>query len=231
MTLLLLSFFSLLLYACLAYPGVRQRIRVNHWYKTLNLCQHEAHYDELFKNIDGFALSREARIDHDAIEYTYGEIEFSSFIALLSLVNPDDNTVFYDLGSGIGKAIFACAMVFNVRKSCGIELLSPLSLSAVKQQQRLRQWPHYQQQSNALCIINADFLTVDFTDATLIFINASAFFGDMWDTIVNALKQVKTGTVIITTSKKLNANQFMLVKSTRVAMSWGPVIAYIHERI
>lgn len=229
--LMLLSLVLLVLCGFRAYPRFRQRAAVKQWYKTLNLRQHEDRYHELFKHVDGFSLSRQARVAYDAIEYTYGEIEFPSFIALLSLAKPDSKTIFYDLGSGTGRAVFACAMVFGVQKSCGIELLSPLSLSALKQQQHLQQWHDYSEQSQALYFINADFLTVDFTDATLIFINATAFFGDTWDAIHQALKQVKAGTTIITTSKKLNSNGFMIIRKTWVAMSWGPVSAYIHQRI
>ena len=67
-----------------------------------------------------------ARQKQDAIEYVYGEIEFLPFIALLSLDKPDSKTVFYDLGSGIGKAVLACAMVYPVHKSVGVELLPEL---------------------------------------------------------------------------------------------------------
>lgn len=64
------------------------------------------------------------------MEYAYGEIKFMSFIALLSLTNPDADTVFYDLGSGIGKAVLACSMVFPIRKSVGVELFPELYVDA-----------------------------------------------------------------------------------------------------
>ena len=206
-------------------------VKIKHWYNTLDLNKHHQHYKQLFAAIDGFALSREARINHDAIEYTYGEIDFISFIALLSLTNPSADTVFYDLGSGTGKAVLACAMVFNVQKSCGIELFNLLHDAAVKQRRRLNQLPDYHEKSTTIHLINADFLNTSFSDATLIFINATTFFGDNWIAISKQLEQIKLGAIVITTSKKLRSDVFALKKITTVQMSWGPVNAYIQQRV
>ena len=227
---ILLSILLLPIYVAFYYPRWQRRVAINAWYKALNLKTHEANHQKLYKEIDGFSLSRQARSEHDAIEYTYGEIHFSSFIALLSLTKPNANTVFYDLGSGTGKAVLACAMVFNVQKSCGIELFEALNLIATAQQHHLKKLTGYQAQSKALHFINADFLNVDFSDATLIFINATAFFGESWVSVHQALRQLKSGTIIITTSKQLPSEAFIVIKKTRVQMSWGTVDAYIHQR-
>lgn len=69
-------------------------------------------FQNLYEDVDGYSISRKARVKMDAFAYTYGEIEFLSFIALLSLVKPNENSVFYDLGSGTGKAVIAAAMVY-----------------------------------------------------------------------------------------------------------------------
>lgn len=210
--------------------NLRQKIIIKRWYKTLALDKHYVNYQNLFANIDGFILSRQARQKHDAMEYTYGEIDFISFIALLSLTHPNNNTVFYDLGSGIGKAVLACSMVFNVRKSCGIELFAILHATALKQQQGLQQLPYYKKNASTICFINANLLHTDFSDATLIFINSTAFFGETWNDLHQKLTLTAPGTMIITTSKQLMSNAFCVKQITRVRMSWGIVKAYIHQR-
>lgn len=215
----------------LIYPYWRRRTTIKRWYNTLAIDKHLTNYKKLFRDVDGFALSRQARTTGDAIEYTYGEIDFVPFIALLSLAKPNINTVFYDLGSGTGKAVLASAMVFNVRKSCGIELFSVLHHTALKQQHHLQQLPDYQTHANTLHFINANFLLVDFSDATLVFINATAFFGETWIAIHQCLHQLKPGVIVITTSKKLSLDIFRLIQTTTVQMSWGPVRAYIQQRI
>lgn len=215
----------------LLFPYWQKQTAIKRWYSTLALDKHLTNHQMLFQDIDGFALSRQARISGDAIEYTYGEIDFVPFIALLSLAKPNKNTVFYDLGSGTGKAVLACAMVFNVRKSCGIELFNLLHQAALKQRNSLQQLANYYSAANALHFINADFLHVNFSDATVVFMNATAFFGETWIAAQQCLHQLRPGTLVITTSKRLSLSMFKLIKSTTVQMSWGPVRAYIQQRI
>ena len=164
----------LIIVCAVIYPRWRRQAIIKRWFTSLSINKHHANYEQLFASVDGFALSRQARTSHDAMEYTYGEINFISFIALLSLTRPNSSTVFYDLGSGTGKAVLACAMVFNVQKSCGIELFSVLHQAALNQQQQLGILSDYHDKDNVIYFVNSNFLEADFSDATLLFINATA---------------------------------------------------------
>jgi hypothetical protein len=224
-------YFLILLIILLALPSWRWQKQkpMKHWYRDLDLKKHLFVFNQLFSKINGFTLSQEARSTGDAMEYTYGEIDFVSFIALISLTHPSSNTVFYDLGSGTGKAVFACAMVFDIKKSCGIELFAPLHQAASSQQYQLHKIPEYRSKAKTIHLMNKNFLHADFNDATLIFINATALFGDTWITLTERLQQTAPSTIIITTSKKLSSNLFTLVRSVTVQMSWGLVEAHIHQ--
>lgn len=200
------------------------------WKKALKLGKHQAAYEHLFSQVDGFALSRQARSEHDALEYIYGEIDFISFIALLSLTKPDHTTVFYDLGSGTGKAVLACAMVFKVRESHGIELFASLHNAASQQQQSLSCLSDYTETAKTVHFTHGSFLHADLSKATLIFINATGFFGATWDAISQRLEQSTCDLTVITTSKRLNSTSFSIIKITPIQMSWGIVNAYIQRR-
>jgi hypothetical protein len=213
------------------YSKHRRQTQINQWMDALHLNKHALIYHRLYKPIDGFSLSLQARLGLDAFEYVYGEIDFMTFIALLSLAKPNQDTVFYDLGSGVGKAVIACAMVFNVKKSCGIELFQTLHQCAETQHQKLSKLPTYQKKSDAIHWIHGDFLTMDFSDATLIFINATGFFGEHWEQLNARLTGALSCQTVITTSKKLRSHAFTLTRTTSVRMSWGIVTAYIHHRI
>lgn len=230
MHLLLFSLFILALLA-LFLPYYRRYVTLKRWRNNLNLDNHQPIYHQLFRAIDGYQLSRQARASHDAIEYTYGEIDFTAFIALITLTNPTSNTVFYDLGSGIGTAIFAYSLVFPFRACYGIERLPLLHLTAKQQLENLEKYPAYANKCAKIHFINDDFLQVKLTHATLIFINATAYFGEIWQAINQHLNHVQIGTLVITTSKKITSKQFRLIKTTTVLMSWGPVITFIHEKI
>lgn len=222
----------LLILFLLGLPHWKKKYQLKRWQDALRLKQHHANYQAIVKDINGFALSRSARARNDAIEYTYGEIDFMSFIALIAMTHPTPKTRFYDLGSGTGKAVLACAMVFEMQAYYGIELFGELHNAALKQQEKLRLLSIYTKKSSSIYFIHDNFLNIDLSDASLIFINATALFGDTWENINLQLQtQTKPGTVIITTSKPLlSSTTYAIHNITKVIMSWGIVSAYIHHR-
>ncbi|MGQ3889571.1 methyltransferase [Legionella sp. CNM-1927-20] len=205
--------------------------KIKKWQRSLQLNIHQPIFNKLYADINGFALSKAARVNQDAIEYTYGEIEFESFIALLSLCKPQSNTVFYDLGSGTGKAVIACAMVFDICKSYGIELFLPLHKCAQKQLQCLAQIEIYQEKAKKIILKHENFLKSSILDGTIIFINATTFIAELWEQISKHVEQVKPGTLIISTSKALTSKHFIVTRIVPLKVSWGVVNAYIQQRI
>lgn len=208
-----------------------QRFRIWRWQKHIGLDNHLTILDTVSADINGFQLSRIARADCDALEYVYGEITPQAFVAILTLVKPDSSTVFYDLGSGSGKAVLICAMVFDVKKSCGIELFPNLDQAAKQQQQYLRTFVNYQQAADKITFICGNYLHTSFDDATLIFISATALFGETWKQLNHKLDTLPIDTSVITTTKRLLSKRFKLIQETRAEMSWGVVNVYIHTKI
>jgi precorrin-6B methylase 2 len=207
----------------------RKQYIIRRWRNALALDDHQPHYESLFKNVDGFSLSKQARATQDAWEYTYGEIDFISFIALLSSISPRSTMIFYDLGSGIGTAVLACAMVFEPQKACGIERFKILHDTALTQQEHLAQWPAYNDIAQRIHFIEGNFLSIDFSDATVVFINATALIGETWDLLVRRLERLDAGTIIITTTKMLKSDYVLLKKTLPIQMSWGIINAFIYE--
>lgn len=208
-------------------PRWINNVRIKNWRRRLNLNQHEAIFQKVVQPVDGFKLSKEARLHHDAMEYVYGEIEFASFIALIEMTNPPSSTRFYDLGSGTGKAVLASALVFEWEAYCGIELFEAIHQSALTQQHQLSQMAGYENRARKIQFHNANFLEADFSQASLIFINATALWGPTWDALNQRLEETASKATVITTSKKLISPVFTVYRTTRVMMSWGVVIAYI----
>lgn len=212
-------------------PRLKKTYALWRWQRSLHLKQHRAVFQSLFNDVNGFTLSHSARTLHDAMEYTYGEIAFTSFIALIAMTRPTPETRFYDLGSGTGKAVVACAMVFDMQACCGVELLETLHQSALIQQNKLERLPGYLNKAKTIHFIHDNFLNSDLSDASLIFINATALFGDTWERLnQQLLTQTAIGTVIITTSKPLMASTYS-IQTTKVKMSWGIVTAFIHTSV
>ncbi|MGC1183297.1 hypothetical protein [Legionella sp.] len=212
------------------FPLKRKQFHINKWQKSLNLTNHARVFHQLYQNINGFILSQQARKKYDTLDYVYGEIKFLPFIALLSLTKLNDETVFYDLGCGIGKAVLACAMVYPIRKSVGVELLPELYFQACKQVTQLAIVKNYTTQANKIEFILGDFLEVNLNEATFIFINSTAVFNPTWEKLCTRLERLPCLMTIITISKALRSKKFIVVTQTLVEMSWGIVFAYVHVR-
>ncbi len=173
-------------------------------------------FDRLFANINSIEISQQDRANReDEYGFVYGEITFEGFCRLLAITKPKPQEIFYDLGSGAGKAIFCSALLYDWKKCCGIELLPGLYQLSLDQ---LHQFPA---KADAIQFIHDDFLMQDISDADVLFINATSFFEDFWHKIVLKLDTLKSGTRIIVTSKRLDERQYHLLDAQMLPMSWG----------
>lgn len=170
---------------------------------------------QIYQNIPSFNLAKQARSDQQlfSYEYIYGEIDFDSYAQVLSYCTIKPNSIFYDLGSGAGKAVVCAALLYDFKRACGIEHLELLHECA-------------QQASKHLEAYNIHFyldnlLTYNWLDADILFINASTFIGDFWHEVLSRLKQLKSGTQIIVVSKQLPAESFSPIYDDFLLMSWG----------
>lgn len=190
---------------------------------------------QLYKGIDGKQVSKAARRHTSAdSSLVYGEIDFLGFAEILEIVNPKQGDVFYDLGSGAGRAVFAAVLLHNFKEAKGVELLRALYQLSCKQLDTFNQMPAvkkmFEHQSVKIQFILGDMLVTDLSDADVVFINATAFFGDLWANIVRKLETLKSGTKIILTSRQLNDETFRMIDNGQRLMSWGVATVYIYER-
>lgn len=207
-----------------------RQIKHRRWRERLNLTQHQTVFEHIYAHVDAFDCSINARKKQDDLSYVYGEIEFESFIASLSLTHPKPHECFLDLGSGSGKAVLAAAMVFNVN-SFGIELFKELNELAEEAKNTLVTMASYQHLAKKIHLINDNFLTIPWPDAHIIFINATAFFGDIWLHICKKIDELASCRMIITTTRPLNNANWVLVGQTQSAMSWGVVDIYFQQKL
>jgi hypothetical protein len=205
----------------LSFKSISKRINhareVRRFKKGLQIKDKYRTFHSLFHDSNGFILSKNERLNTQDDSLLYGEIDFESFVAALSLVSPKDSDIFYDLGAGTGKACLTAALVFKLTSIHGVEILSSLHAES---QRILKRAPPSLQKS--IHFVNADFLAVDITSADILFINATAFLGEYWDNIVDYLSNhLRKGTRLIVTSKSLPSPCFTLYKQTICLMSWG----------
>src|SRR5690606_36408380 len=103
----------------------------------------------------------------------YGEIKHQALNQLLDYLALDNNDVFVDLGSGVGKVVLHTALVTPVKKAIGIELSTTRFLEAKEALKRASQWSPYIRSRCAFK--NADLMEVNLSKATVIYTCSTAF--------------------------------------------------------
>lgn len=185
---------------------------------------------QLYRAISGADLSQAERktLLNDEDAFIYGEIQFLPFFALLEKAMPRKGEVFYDLGSGIGKAVFTAALYFDFKKTVGIECLPGLNRAAHTQLQKATDYLIPIEKLAPIQFVEADFLNYDFSDANIIFINATCFSYSTWEQLVAKFKLLKSGSRLIVTTKKMPADAFEVIQQSFALMSWGVNLVRIY---
>lgn len=176
---------------------------------------------ELYKNVNVKPLLDRDRnqLHLNTIEFTYGEIQILSLAFLISKIKTESDKIFLDLGSGAGKAVIAMAKMFDFEKCRGIEILPSLVMLS-KNLTDLAQIEFIQQ----------DFLETALYPADIIFINATAFFGESLEKLKLKLTEAKPGAKIICVSKQLSEKHFKLIHQAIAPMSFGNARVFVYER-
>lgn len=223
------------------------RGRIRYWAALLNErgWSSTLHYDRclkifqnIYKDVNATAISlkdREELSPKDNMAYIYGEVTFYSFVTILEKTEPQPGEIFYDLGSGGGKAVFIAGLVFDFAKVVGIERLKGLYDLTVKLKEKLLTMPelktYFPNKNLQIEFINSDFLEVDISEVNVLFINATCFKHTFWDAIIGKLVKLKAGTKVIVSGNYLNVGGYELIYSGQHLMSWGMSSINIYKKI
>ena len=194
-------------------------------------------FDQLYSDIDGYKVSAlgRARSDSKNKTLTYGEVAPDSFFQILSSVSPQAGEVFYDLGSGTGKAVMLAGLSFPFQKVVGVEILS--ELSQVAQSVLIRYRSEFQKtlpqeyMKQTIDFITKDFFDVDISDADVVFAHCTCFSTELMVSLSKKLSELKVGARVITVTQQLNSPLFKLQSSRLYHMAWGNATVWVYERI
>src|SRR3989344_513477 len=137
--------------------------------------------DVLYSGIDGYGLAnmgreRSGRYGED---FTYGDITLDCAYDMLNAVGAKEGEVFYDLGSGTGKGVLFAALLFDLAKSTGIELVEELhGGSQVALQRYIEQIVPLLPENKrwqTVNFVNADMRTIDWSDADIVYSHCTCF--------------------------------------------------------
>ena len=113
----------------------------------------------------------------------YGEMTFESVESVVNYFPKyfTKDTVFYDLGSGLGKMVMHIGMKYKVKKSIGIELCKKRHEGAVELQDL------FCENNPNIEFYNTSFLEWDLSDANVIYIDNMMYDEDMGNKIISKI--------------------------------------------
>lgn len=196
----------------------------------------ETLFNHLYGNINGYQVSRDARISSgiDTEKLLYGELPFSSWKQIVEKANPKKDGVFFDLGSGTGRIIFASYLAFNFKKSIGVELLEGLHKKALEVdaefEKNIRSKISNDLQDRKIEFHLKNIFDADLREADFIFMNHPFKDGEIFAQLEDKfLSELKKGTKIVTIIRSLKNPNFKNLGSQTFEFSWGSSSAHFFE--
>jgi SAM-dependent methyltransferase len=162
----------------------------------------------------------------------YGEVEFASFLNLLQFFPKNKGGVFYDLGSGAGRAVFTARFSLDFDRCIGIEMLPNLHKLAVDVNEIYDQNFRHKLASQSVEFYCEDVLKYDWSDGTVIFACSTCFADDLINAIGDQAKDLQHGAYLITLKKftGIDPGAFDIIQETACPMSWGDADVFVYRR-
>jgi SAM-dependent methyltransferase len=186
----------------------------------------------------GKQLSKQERLSMGLDKsLTYGEIDFTSFYKVLRDIPEWANRqgVFYDLGSGTGRAVIASRVLADFRVCKGVEILKGLhdeamAISTGSYQFKAAYRRHFSV-SDEVELYCGSLTSIDWSDGDVIFANSTCFSDALMIEMAEMADKLKKSSLFITFTKALPNKHFEVTKKIRYKMSWGPATVYYHRKI
>lgn len=186
--------------------------------------------EKMYLNTDPFKISTTYRKVHNISDqsFTYGEILPRKFLDILDLVDFGPDSIFYDLGSGSGKAVLVTSLYKNPKKAIGIEYIPDLVELSRKILEKLENYLGYKLNVE---FVNNDIKNCDFSDGNVIFFHATCAKEDLMKDFLEKTLKLKKGSKIIIVTKRLESSHLRLLYTNLHQFSWGEGTVRIYERI
>ncbi|EFJ31901.1 hypothetical protein SELMODRAFT_408223 [Selaginella moellendorffii] len=162
---------------------------------------------------------------------------------------------FYDLGCGAGRPVFLAPMLRpDCVKSCGLEIIPSLSafslyakvlmccfvssgMHEMNQEllllYKLEVLPylHPSRRDQDISFVRGDFLQEDWSDADIVFANATCFDDPLFEQLEQrATQTLRNGSVVISVTKRFSGGSWELVQRQEMKMSWAPAIVHVQRK-
>jgi len=164
------------------------------------------------------------------ISESYGEILYPSVNKLLSILNLQEDDVFWDAGSGLGKLAMQVFLSSKVKAVYGIEIIPELHQKACEAAQQLqRELPEFYSNNRALEFLLGSFLEVPLENATVLFIGSPCFTPLMLDTLSYRIQNTPSIHTVLTLRPLCRLQRLTCTSYCRIQGSWDTALCYIYR--
>ena len=163
------------------------------------------------------------------------EISNTQIKNLIDLADFKKTDVFYDLGSGTGKAVILASLFGDFSKLVGIEEIEDLHRASVdifrRYETEVKPILPSEKQKQVIELVNSDFLEFDISEADLIFAHSTCFYDELMIALEKKCALLRKGTKLILVTKNFNSPLFEPLKSSEYPMSWGKATVNFYEKL
>jgi len=196
----------------------------------------ETLFNFLYGKVDGYHISTSSRrhLDPASDKFLYGEIPFKTWHKIVEQINPKEDAVFFDLGSGTGRVVMQSYLAFNFCKSIGVEFIEGLHNKALETKNTFEKIINPQiikhTNSRELQFIRGDIFAIDLSEADFILLNYPLKGEENFLRLEEKfLQELKPKTKIVTTIRALKNKAFKPCGVKNHDFSWGESTAYLYE--
>mmetsp|Transcript_13787 Transcript_13787/g.20807 ORF Transcript_13787/g.20807 Transcript_13787/m.20807 type:complete len:325 (+) Transcript_13787:33-1007(+) len=197
----------------------RALVKVEEKLSNLKVTDLEQQFNRLILQATDTSISPEDReiFEETGSGPTYGYMTWKGVSEMLTSYDTKGK-VFYDLGSGVGRPVFAAAMQFPELKKCiGVELSDRRHKQAIKVL-NLMEEGSTKRKIEFRC---ESMLDTELQEADILYISSLCFPKDFLNRLGDHLdEQLKVGTIVMS-SKEIPMHRAKLVRRPIVGMSWN----------
>jgi len=194
------------------------------WEKFFESCptkvaKHIAQQEKHEKNMIGLSL-------------VYGEVSFLSLATVFwKFLDLKPGGIFYDIGSGCGRAVIAASLLHNFKRCHGVECLEKLHNAALGVLTTYNQSRSIEEQkAHVVEFTHGDLREFDWTDGDVVFANSTCFDEELMRSLTALAEKLRKGAYVITLTKSLKSPHFDILESKQYTMSWGLATVHTHVK-
>ncbi|HEX4045165.1 MAG TPA: hypothetical protein VHZ76_05815 [Gammaproteobacteria bacterium] len=194
-------------------------------FNTNKLCQQ--YINVLYHNVPGHGVN--IRQNKNKAEI-YGEILYQSIDTLLSQISLSTQDIFFDLGSGLGKAAIQVFLNSDVKEVCGIEIIPELHQQSLIATEKVQQDLSDFYPNRQLTFLLGSFLEIPFTNASVVLIGSPCFSQKILYPLGKIIDSIASIHTVLTLRPICTLERLSFIKAVRVECSWDTALCYIYKR-